>query len=198
MAAKLPSTLQTAYILTIVAGAFLGCCGLYSGVGLVAQQMLDASAQLPDAPSDPALHRAFELQRSMLLVSTVTMVLQLACSAGLVVGGALGTSGRPIGRTITLGAYALTALATVADAALTVWTWTVMGDVVGSAAGPAMGPDEQRMMLAITVASLAPSVCWLIFKLGAIAAGGGVLLSREANDFYARIGPEGLSPGPRG
>lgn len=196
MSARLPSSLQAAYVGALVFAGLIGCCAVYSGLGVAAQ--LYASRMMGDLPGggDPQLARMMEMQQALAIVSSVSLVLQMATSAALAVGGGLGMTGRPIARPLMLGALGLVVLGVLFDVGIAVWSWSQMSDAYGIGAG-SMGPEERRMMAMYGALGMAPTICWLIFKLGLVAAAASGMYSTEAKVFYARMGPEGLVRGPR-
>ena len=186
---KLPPALQYAFVSATIGALLLGCCGFYSGAGLLVGPLTGAQ---PGGMTDGPL----AMFRTLQIGTGIAVVLDLASAIALGVGGALGLTGRPIGRTFTLIALGLVATSGLAGLGLTIWIAASMGDALASF-GPTSG-EEARMMRMISIAGMMPSVCWLVVKLGAVAAIASVLFSAETRAFYARVGPEGLAPGPRG
>lgn len=192
MSAGLPSSLRAAYVGAMVGAALIGCCAVYSGLGVALRLHLTPEGAFFD-DEHGTVARMVALQRTLAIVSIITLALQLATSVGLAVGGGLGMSGRPIARPVMLTALGLVVLGVLLDGGVALWTWSSISELYGVPAG-SRGSDERWRM---AVAGMAPTACWMIVKLGLVAAAMGGMYSAEAKTFYARMGPEGLVRGPR-
>lgn len=198
-----PSSVKAAYIAAIVAAALVGCCALYSGVGVAGQFFLqrtlgDVGATGGGTGGDPALAQMLAIQRTIAVVSFVVMILQLIASGSLAVGGSLGLSGRAIGRTLTLAAFAGFGVTTLLELGAGVWSWSQAQAMMAGMDGGAMNDGESEMVRMMTALGLIPSACWALFKITVAALGAAALLSPEARAHYAQVGDVEPSLGPRG
>jgi hypothetical protein len=193
LVSKLPPALQYAFVSATIGALVLGCCGFYSGASVVMSQL---SVSQLEGSSDGPLRELLAGQRIAQIGTGIAVVLDLCSAIALGLGGAIGLTGRPLGRTITLIAAGLVTLTGIAGLVVAIWITASMGDALTSIA-PASG-EEARMMRMISIAGMLPSACWLVMKLGGVAAITSVLFSAETRAFYERVGAEGLSPGSRG
>jgi|GEM_PF-5986676 len=205
MKVNLPSSVKAAYIAAIVAAALVGCCALYSGVGVIGQFLLQRT--IPeyrpiDAPQgpDPALAQMLALQRTMAVVTFAVMIIQMIASGSLAVGGSLGLSGRTVGRSVTIAAFAGFGVMTLIELGAGVWSWSQAQAMMGSIDAGAMngGSSVSAQMQMMTALGLIPSACWALFKIIVAAVGAAALLSPEARAHYAQVGDAEPSLGPRG
>lgn len=146
-----PSSVKAAYIAAIIAAALVGCCALYSGVGVVGQFFLQRTlgefGSLSGGPGgDPAMAQMLATQRTLAVVTFVLMIFQLIASGSLAVGGSLGLSGRSVGRTLTIAAFAGFGVLTLIELGVGVWSWTQAQAMMGSlGAGPPNGGETEMM-----------------------------------------------------
>jgi len=205
MKVNLPSSVKAAYIAAIVAAALVGCCALYSGVGVIGQFFVQRTLGELGATGgaqggDPALTQMLALQRTLAVVTFALMIIQLIASGSLAVGGSLGLSGRAIGRTFTIAAFAGFGVTTLIELGAGVWTWSQAQAMMGSIDAGAMnrGSSVSDQMQMMTALGLIPSACWALFKITVAAVGAAALLSPEARAHYAQFGEAEPSLGPRG
>ena len=197
-----PSSVKAAYIAAIVAAALVGCCALYSGVGVVGQFFLQRTfsefGQIETPSADPGMAHIIAMQRTLAVVTFVLMIFQLIASGSLAVGGSLGLSGRSVGRTLTIAAFAGFGVLTLIELGAGVWSWSQAQAMMAGIDGGAMNDGESEMVRMMTALGLIPSACWALFKITVAALGAAALLSPEARAHYAQIGDVEPSLGPRG
>jgi hypothetical protein len=194
---RLPQTVQGGYIAAIVLGALLGCCGGWGAVSAGMQQVM--MSQMGDlGAGDPAAASMVELQRITSITGLMLGLGQLAAAAALIVGASIGLSGRRSGRAVTFAGIAGSCLVMLGEIAIAIWNWTVMRSMLDGMLpeqGGAMGGSE---IAVITAATLVPSGCWVVLRLGVAIGAAAALLSPESRDHHAHAGPGGAPPGPRG
>lgn len=193
--ASLPSSLKGAFFGTLALAMLFGCCGLYSGVGVIAQLLFERELGV-DLAAVSQMGHASELYRIGRIVAIVDLGLQLVVAFALAVGGAIGLTGKPVGRALALGALALSAVIVVVQLATGVWMWS-QTQALMSSLGDGMVGEDARVVGAFGLLALAPSVCWHVVRLAVAGGCAAAMLTPESRAFYERVGPGGLRGGPR-
>lgn len=187
MSGKLPASLISAFVAGLVLAVLIGCCSAYSSIGVAAFIAMDAD----DSVHSPELEDFEEQTRMLMRVQAAQVGLLLLTALALGVGCGVGLSGRPIGRLLALGAFALLALGAFSDIGFAVWAQLSVRESLGLASA-----EETQMFTVITAVSLVPSALWMLLRLAVAGAGAAAMFSPSARDYYAHVRAGGVR-GPR-
>lgn len=204
-----PSSLTVVAVVAIVLGAFSTCCGLYAGIGLVANDRLQAMSQqmagVGRRADDPMVHEQrvlqaelVEFQRGWAPFTGGFVVVQLFVALLSILGGALALTGKGVGRAMLMGTFVVGTIFEVGRGIVETFmqlqmmdvTQRYMGRVMAATQhGQAMPAGMEQTMTAVmggtSVAVVVLMLLWALVKVAYYVTGLFVLRGEQVRRYFA-------------